>query len=87
MKSEKIHKIKNVYFKDNNLYLNIDEKNYSFALKDNSIALLSATESERNHFEISASGYGIHWPDIDEDLSIDGLLGIVHKPARVSITS
>jgi len=34
---------------------------------------------EKSH-EISPSGYGIYWPLIDEDLSIDGLLGIVHAP-------
>ena len=26
-------------------------------------------------FEISTFGYGIHWPLLDEDMSIDGLLG------------
>jgi hypothetical protein len=26
---------------------------------------------------MSPAGYGIHWPMIDEDISIDGLLGIV----------
>jgi hypothetical protein len=31
-------------------------------------------------FEVSPSGYGIHWPRLDEDISIDGLLGIVHSP-------
>ncbi|MBW2657327.1 MAG: DUF2442 domain-containing protein, partial [Deltaproteobacteria bacterium] len=39
-----------------------------------------ASEEERNNFEISLSGYGIHWPLLDEDISIDGLLGIVHAP-------
>lgn len=42
-------------------------------------ALALASEIERKTYEISSSGYGIHWPLIDEDLSIDGLLGIVHK--------
>jgi hypothetical protein len=36
--------------------------------------LLSAKKKERNHFEISPSGYGIHWPDLDEDLSVYGFL-------------
>ena len=36
--------------------------------------LLSAKKKQRNHFEISPSGYGIHWPDIDEDLSVYGFL-------------
>ncbi len=36
--------------------------------------LLHATAEQRAHFQISAGGYGIHWPDIDEDLSAEGLL-------------
>jgi hypothetical protein len=36
--------------------------------------LLHATPEQRNHWEICGGGYGIHWPDIDEDLSTDGLL-------------
>jgi hypothetical protein len=27
---------------------------------------------------VSPSGYGVHWPLLDEDIAIDGLLGIVH---------
>jgi hypothetical protein len=36
--------------------------------------LLDATASQRNKWEIAGGGYGIHWPDIDEDLSTEGLL-------------
>ncbi|MGH3147048.1 MAG: DUF2442 domain-containing protein [Rubrobacter sp.] len=36
--------------------------------------LLNATVAERNNWEISGGGYGIHWPDVDEDLSTEGLL-------------
>ena len=36
--------------------------------------LASATEQERMHAELSPGGYGIHWPLIDEDLSVNGLL-------------
>jgi Protein of unknown function (DUF2442) len=36
--------------------------------------LLNATETERNKWQIGGGGYGIHWPDIDEDLSTEGLL-------------
>jgi hypothetical protein len=36
--------------------------------------LLNATEAQRNNWCVSAAGYGIHWPDIDEDLSTEGLL-------------
>jgi hypothetical protein len=33
----------------------------------------------RERFEVSPAGYGIHWPDLDEDLSIDGLIGVKHS--------
>ena len=36
--------------------------------------LLHATPEQRARWEKSAGGYGIHWPDIDEDLSTEGLL-------------
>ena len=36
--------------------------------------LLHATPEQRANWRISGAGYGIHWPDIDEDLSTQGLL-------------
>jgi hypothetical protein len=36
--------------------------------------LLNATAAQRSHWKVSGGGYGIHWPDIDEDLSTEGLL-------------
>ncbi|MEN6627270.1 MAG: DUF2442 domain-containing protein [Candidatus Sumerlaeia bacterium] len=36
--------------------------------------LKNASASERNHAILSPGGYGIHWPDLDEDLSISGLV-------------
>jgi len=36
--------------------------------------LLRATEEQRKNWKIAGGGYGIHWPDVDEDLSTEGLL-------------
>jgi uncharacterized protein DUF2442 len=36
--------------------------------------LLNGTRKQRNHWVISGDGFGIHWPDLDEDLSSEGLL-------------
>jgi hypothetical protein len=36
--------------------------------------LLRATVSQRLNFELLGEGEGIHWPDVDEDLSVAGLL-------------
>lgn len=33
-----------------------------------------ATPAERVSFQISGAGHGIHWPDLDEDLGVEGLL-------------
>ena len=38
--------------------------------------LRDATPEQREHYEFSGRGYGIHWPDIDEDISVPGLLGL-----------
>jgi hypothetical protein len=42
--------------------------------------LLKATPEERAKFELLGGGIGIHWPEIDEDLSVDGLLRGVRSP-------
>jgi hypothetical protein len=36
--------------------------------------LLSATPEQRANWRTSGGGHGIHWPDLDEDLSAEGLL-------------
>jgi Protein of unknown function (DUF2442) len=36
--------------------------------------LLHGTAGERIHFELIGDGEGIHWPDLDEDISVEGLL-------------
>ena len=36
--------------------------------------LAYATSAERSNFVIAGAGYGIYWPDLDEDLGVEGLL-------------
>ncbi len=36
--------------------------------------LFGATVTQRSNWRVCAAGYGIHWPDVDEDLSTEGLL-------------
>jgi hypothetical protein len=36
--------------------------------------LSEATPLQRNHWELIGDGIGIHWPEIDEDISIEGML-------------
>ena len=44
--------------------------------------LARGTPEERFHFQISGAGYGIHWPEMDEDIGVGGLL-----PGRKSTES
>ena len=45
--------------------------------------LFNATAAQRKNWRVAGGGYGIHWPDIDEDLSTEGLLrGAPAPPPR-----
>ena len=35
--------------------------------------LFRATQTQRDHYELTGKGYGVRWPDVDEDLSATGL--------------
>jgi hypothetical protein len=42
--------------------------------------LATATPAQRANYEIIGDGLGVHWPDVDEDISADGMLA--GDPAR-----
>lgn len=44
--------------------------------------LLDATQAQRKNWQPCGAGFGIHWPDIDEDLSTQGLLEGAPAPRR-----
>ncbi len=46
--------------------------------------LLHATPEQRAHWVVAGAGFGIHWPDIDEDLSTEGLLRGAPAPRRTA---
>jgi hypothetical protein len=48
--------------------------------------LLHASQDDRDHWEVAGAGFGIHWPAIDEDLSVEGLLRGAPAP-RVRVVS
>ena len=77
------HDIDNLTFEGDFMRLTIDGQERKFELSSVSTVLLKASDQERNVFEISPSGYGIHWPLLDEDISIDALLGVIHAPERL----
>ena len=36
--------------------------------------LSEATPEQRSNYELIGEGLGVHWPDVDEDISVDGML-------------
>ena len=78
----KYHDVKEVVVAAGRLRLEIDGRTLSFPLAELSDRLAAATLEQQQVFEVSPSGYGIHWPLIDEDLSIDGLIGVRHEPGK-----
>ena len=72
------HDVRNLHFSGGYMMLTIDGEEKKFRVREISPTLERASQTEKNAYEISPSGYGIHWPLIDEDISVDGLLGIAH---------
>jgi len=49
---------------------------------------LSATPEQRRNYEIIGAGEGVHWPEVDEDISAKGMLqGVPARPPRQSTAS
>ncbi len=84
---KKHHEVTQLTFAGSVMILEVDGRKLEFRLEEISELLSLASEEERRYFVISPSGYGIHWPLLDEDLSIDGLLGIVHTPETQKMTA
>jgi len=68
------NKLKEITFDQDYMYLHFIGKTFKVEIGLFSPKLLIADSVQRNFFKVSPSGYGIHWPLIDEDLSIDSLL-------------
>jgi hypothetical protein len=77
---KKYHPIENVRIENGILKLSIDGVLFEKPLHSVSSLLAHAQADALQVFDVSPSGYGIYWPLLDEDISIDGLLGIEHKP-------
>ena len=71
---KKIHNVQSVDADENYLYLIVDDKSYRIRWENCSSKLLKASLAQRRRFDVAPSGYGIHWPEIDEDLAITPLL-------------
>jgi len=70
----KFHQVQSVRAQAAYLYLTVDSQRCRIQWAKCSPKLAKATGPQRRHFEVSPSGYGLHWPEIDEDLAITPLL-------------
>jgi hypothetical protein len=70
----KIHNVQFIQVDDTFLHLTVDGQSYHIRLEECSPRLARATPAQRQHVEVSPSGYGLHWPEVDEDLAITPLL-------------
>jgi hypothetical protein len=68
------HTVQEIVIDQFSIQLIIDGKLIKVPLDVVSTKLKSANELQRNLYKVSPSGYGIHWPLIDEDLSVEALM-------------
>lgn len=73
---DKFHLVQSVRTDDTHLYLTIDGQSYRIRWIDCTPRLQQASPAQRQYIEVSPSGYGLHWPVIDEDLAITPLLRV-----------
>ena len=68
------HTIEDISFDKETMSLKIDGKLIKVTLDKISSKLKAANDFQRQFFKVSPSGYGIHWPLLDEDLSVNAIL-------------
>lgn len=76
---KKIHEVESKGLDGGILTLVVDSCTYGIDLANESKKLGEATPAQLADFIVSPSGYGIHWPQLDEDLAIDPIIGIQHE--------
>ncbi len=77
-------RIKNVHLSEDSLSVDlVDGRTISVPLAWYP-RLLHATPEQRANWQIAGGGYGIHWPELDEDLSSEGLLRGAPAPRKAT---
>lgn len=70
----KIHEVTELSVSRGKLTMTVDGERYVIELAAVSPRLAGASPQDQRRVEISPSGYGLHWPTVDEDLSVNGLI-------------
>ena len=71
---KKFHEVQRLSFDGDMMVLQVDGQTHQVSLAKVSPRLIRASSSARQDYQVSPSGYGIHWPQVDEDLTIDGII-------------
>lgn len=78
----KFYHVHSVEFEGDDLILKVDHQVVRISTHDLSPRLAQASPQERATYQVSPAGYGIHWPLIDEDLSIQGVLKLASQVSK-----
>ncbi len=74
MVAELMFTFKKVWYENSMICLTMsDNKEVRFPVELNR-KLQNATDKQRNNIEIICGGTGLHWPELDEDLSVTGIM-------------
>lgn len=65
---------KNIFFKDELMWVELTDGRQIGVPISYFPRLLDASETDREDYVISGGGIGIHWDNLDEDISVRGLL-------------
>jgi hypothetical protein len=63
-----------IHFSDNDFTVDLDDGRFISIPLAWYPHLYHASTEERNHWRIIGNGHGIHWKDIDEGISVEGLI-------------
>lgn len=63
-----------VWFDDDDIWLGLEDGRQVSAPLAFYPRLLNATKEQRENYEFIGPGIGIHWEDLDEDLSVEGIV-------------
>jgi hypothetical protein len=82
--SRDVARARRIWFDDDNLWVELMDSRQLGVPLAYFPRLLKATPEQRSRCEMSGGGTGLHWDDLDEDISVPGLLaGMAQQTAAV----
>ena len=82
--SRDVARARRIWFDDDNLWVELMDSRQLGVPLAYFPRLLKASSEQRSRYEMSGGGTGLHWDDLDEDISVPGLLaGMAQQTAAV----